>query len=190
MKICPKCNTLCDDNSAFCKECGTLLSDSNNSGNPQMNPNPQPNQFQQAGQPAQPNQFQQPNQYQQANQYQNNPYPNGPMGEIKPRNIVLSVVLSLITCGIYGIYWMIKLNNEVNELSGESNATSGGMVFLFSIITCGIYRLFWAYKMGERGERIKGTQGNSSVLYLILAIFSLDIVFYCMLQDAINKKVS
>ena len=61
---------------------------------------------------------------------------------------------SFLTCGIYSIYWMIKLNDEVNQLAGEPQATSGGMVFLFSLITCGIYGIYWAYKMGERCDRI------------------------------------
>ena len=64
-----------------------------------------------------------------------------------PRNLVLAIVFSFLTCGIYSIYWMIKLNDEVNQLAGEPQATSGGMVFLFSLITCGIYGIYWAYKM-------------------------------------------
>jgi len=48
-----------------------------------------------------------------------------------PRNLVLAIVFSFLTCGIYSIYWMIKLNDEVNQLAGEPQATSGGMVFLF-----------------------------------------------------------
>lgn len=85
---------------------------------------------------------------------------------------------------------MIKLNDEVNQLAGEPQATSGGMVFLFSLITCGIYGIYWAYKMGERCDRIRGIQGNSSILYLVLSILGLDIVYFCLLQDMINKEVS
>lgn len=83
---------------------------------------------------------------------------------------------------------MIKLNDEVNQLAGEPQATSGGMVFLFSLITCGIYGIYWAYKMGERCDRIRGIQGNSSILYLVLSILGLDIVYFCLLQDMINKR--
>lgn len=84
---------------------------------------------------------------------------------------------------------MIKLNDEVNSLSGETQATSGGMVFLFSIITCGIYGLYWLYKMGERCDRIKRTQGSSGVLYLILGIFGFGFISYCLIQDTINKAI-
>lgn len=82
---------------------------------------------------------------------------------------------------------MIVLNDEVNLVSGEPQATSGGMVFLFSVITCGIYGWYWLYKMGERCDRIKGTAGSSNVIYLILGIFGLGIVSYCLIQDTLNK---
>ena len=97
---------------------------------------------------------------------------------------------SIITCGIYGIYWMIKMNDEVNALAGEPGATTGGMVFLFTLITCGIYGWYWLYKMGERCDRIKNMNGSSNVLYLILGIVGLSIVSYCLIQDTINKRVS
>ena len=73
---------------------------------------------------------------------------------ITRRSIGLAIVLSIITCGIYALYWIGKINDDVNVLSGETQATSGGMVLLLSIVTCGIYELYWLYKMGERCDRI------------------------------------
>ena len=105
------------------------------------------------------------------------------------RNIVLCIVLTIVTCGIYGIYWMICLNNEINQLAGEPEATSGGMVFLLTIVTCGIYGFFWAFKMGERVDKIKGVTGSSNIIFLILQICALGIVNYCLMQDTINKAV-
>ncbi|MFR2407705.1 MAG: DUF4234 domain-containing protein, partial [[Clostridium] symbiosum] len=53
---------------------------------------------------------------------------------MKQRNIAVCILLLFVTCGIYGIYWMIVLNDETNALSGRIG-TSGGTVFLFSLIT-------------------------------------------------------
>ena len=61
---------------------------------------------------------------------------------ISRREIGLCILFTLITCGIYGIYWMIVLNDDVNEVVGDRTATSGGMVFLFSLLTCGIYGIY------------------------------------------------
>ena len=43
---------------------------------------------------------------------------------MKQRNIVVCILLSLVTCGIYGIYWMIVLNDETNALSGRQGTRS------------------------------------------------------------------
>ena len=108
---------------------------------------------------------------------------------IQERNIAIAVILSIVTCGLYGIYWMIKPNDEVNQICGDTQATGGGLVFLFTLITCGIYGWYWMYKMGEKCDQIKGVNGSSGILYLILGIFGLGIVSYCLMQDTINKVI-
>lgn len=102
---------------------------------------------------------------------------------IRRREIALCIIFTLLTCGIYGIYWMIVLNDEVNSLSGEIGATTGGMVFLFSILTCGIY---WIYKMGERLDRVTG-KSNTGILYIVLSFLGLGIVSYALMQDTLNN---
>ena len=47
---------------------------------------------------------------------------------IERRNIAVCIVLTLVTCGIYGIYWIVCLTNDVNTVSGDVNGTSGGFV--------------------------------------------------------------
>lgn len=107
---------------------------------------------------------------------------------IETRSIPLAIIFTIITCGIYGLYWMFKLNDEINQLAGETEATSGAMVIVFSLITCGIYHLYWLFKMGERCEKIKGYNGSLNVLYLVLGIFGFAIIAYCLIQDTINKN--
>ena len=126
----------------------------------------------------------------QPNNGYNHPFNGVPYAGIARRSIPVAILLSIVTCGIYGIYWMIKLNDEVNVLALEPNATTGGMVFLLSLVTCGIYGFYWMYQMGERCDRIKGNAGNSGLLYLLLGIFGLSIVSYCLMQDTINHAVA
>jgi len=124
------------------------------------------------------------------NNYSYNNSVNNQQTRIAPRNIAVSVILSLVTCGLYSIYWFIKLNDEVNDLANDPTAPSGGIAFLLSLITCGIYGMFWSYKMGEKCDKIKKVNGGSSaVLYLILTFVGLGIVTYCLIQDTINKAV-
>ncbi len=109
------------------------------------------------------------------------------------RNIALCIVLSIVTCGIYGIYWMIVLANETNVASGHAqDGTSGGIVFLLTLVTCGIYGIYWAYKQGEKINEAKAmrnmpSDSNAGVLYLILEIFGLGIIAYALMQNELNK---
>lgn len=67
---------------------------------------------------------------------------------IQKREIVTCILLTFLTCGIYGIVWFINLTDDVAYLS-EDPEFSGAKAFLFTIITCGIYSFFWAYKLGK-----------------------------------------
>lgn len=109
---------------------------------------------------------------------------------VKNRNIVLCIILSFVTCGLYMYYWIVCLTNDTNQIAGEPEDTSGGMALLLTIITCGIYGLFWAYKRGEKIDTAKQNRGeaasNGGVLYLILYIFG-GIIALALIQNEVNK---
>lgn len=111
------------------------------------------------------------------------------MYKVKERNIGLAIVFSLITCGIYAIYWFVCITEDLNTLSDEQG-TSGILALIFTIVTCGIYGLYWAYKCGEKIDNIKQSKGipasNGGILYLILYIFG-GIIAYALIQNEINK---
>ena len=117
----------------------------------------------------------------------NNNVVNNPRVIINKRSIGVAILLSIITCGIYGIYWFITLTDEANKVSGH-NAPSGGTAFLFTLLTCGIYSIYWSYKMGEKMYEAGKMHGkdieNNSILYLILSILGLGIINYCLIQSS------
>jgi len=108
---------------------------------------------------------------------------------MKERNIVTCIVLSLVTCGIYGIVWFITLTDDAARANNNPNF-SGGKAFLFTLLTCGIYTIYWYYKMGKEIYNAKinrSMQANDkSILYLILGLLGLGIVNYCLMQDELN----
>lgn len=112
---------------------------------------------------------------------------------IQRRELALTIILSLITCGIYGIYWFIVLTDDINKVSGDYK-TSGGMAFLYSLLTCGIYTFIWNYKMGkklyEAGERHGKNISDNSILYLVLSLFGFGIVSYALMQNDLNQFAS
>ena len=110
--------------------------------------------------------------------------------KLPERNIVVCILLSLITCGIYSIYWFIVMTDESNMVSDDQTA-SGGTAFLFTIITCGIYFYYWNYKMGQKlhqaGQKYNKPIGDNSIVYLLLSIFGLGIINYCIIQSDLNR---
>lgn len=110
---------------------------------------------------------------------------------IRSRSLPVCIILSIVTCGIYGIYWFVCMTNEVNLLTGRQD-TSGGVAFLLTLVTCNIYAIYWAYKMGEKLDAAKAMRGipssNSGVLYLILELI-FPIAAWALIQNEINKLV-
>ena len=68
------------------------------------------------------------------------------------RSLLIYVLLSIITCGIYGLYFIYAMARDINiACEGDGQKTRGLLgYFLLSIITCGIYPLFWEYSIGNR----------------------------------------
>ena len=108
------------------------------------------------------------------------------------RDAVKAVIFTIITCGIYGIFWVMKLNDEAKLAAKDESLPSGGMVILLTIVTCGIYGYYWSYKMGQilykaQLDRNIPTAKDNSVLYLILNIIGLSIVNYVLMQNSLNE---
>ena len=108
---------------------------------------------------------------------------------IKERNIVVCILLSIITCGIYGIYWYITLTDDASKANNDPDFT-GVKAFIFTLITCGIYGIYWNYKIGkemyEANQKMGISASDNSVLYLILSLFGLSIITYCLVQNELN----
>lgn len=79
------------------------------------------------------------------------------------RGLASYIILSIITCGIYGYYFIYKMAHDVNvACDGDGENTSGLVAFiLLSMITCGIYAWYWYYKLGNRLANNAGRYGLS-----------------------------
>lgn len=80
--------------------------------------------------------------------------PNGPaLFRLKTdRSLLMYIVLSLFTCGIYGWYFIYALARDINVACDGDGSTTGGLIkfILLSTITCGIYGWIWYYGVGNR----------------------------------------
>jgi len=108
---------------------------------------------------------------------------------IEKRSVGLAIVLSILTCGIYLIYWEYKIWDSLYKANGQpSNA---GVDVLLSFVTCGIYMIYMFYKGGKMEStafaKYDLPQKDDSMLYLILGIFGLGIVSFAILQSNLNN---
>ena len=116
---------------------------------------------------------------------------------IKRRSIAVSIILSIVTCGIYDYFWIASLTNDTNKALKKENEMSGLVVALLTFITFGIFGFYWAYRMGEKVDLIEGkANGNTRWLFLFLPLglylftglgFIGFYVVYAMSQNALNK---
>ena len=139
--FCENCGTQVEDGAKFCPNCGTPI---NNSGevkgfvydeNTPVAPDPAPTYNRAAGS-----------------------YNAGPQAFLPlrtDRSLLIFILLSLVTCGIYMyifLYYMIK---DINTAcAGDGDETPGLLLYvLLSLVTCGIYSYIWLYKLGDRLAR-------------------------------------
>lgn len=103
---------------------------------------------------------------------------------MRKRNILLSVLLCIITCGIYYIYWFASLTNATNKLAPKHATMGGAAAVVCSVITAGIYYLYWFFRMGQKAGEIKKA-GSDGLLYLLMGFF-VGIIPLCMAQGVLN----
>ena len=104
---------------------------------------------------------------------------------IKNRNIVTCILLTIVTCGIYGIYWFIMLAKEAVSVKDPADNALLEIILMLLLPFVGI---FLTEKKFAEGCAARGIpHSDNSILYLVLGLFGLGIVGVCMLQNDLNK---
>ena len=107
------------------------------------------------------------------------------------RNIVVSLILTVLTCGLYDLYWNAKQMKTMNGLL-EREELSFWTWLLVSLITCGLFHLYYEYKMGLALVEIQKKydmriDSNLPIISLFLSVFGFSIVVDAIHQNEINK---
>ena len=105
---------------------------------------------------------------------------------IRERNIAVGIILSIITCGLYELYWIVCVADDINFLT-RKNDMSGGMILLLGIITCGLFWLYWYYKAGDELSKMDNNGSDLGVVCLILGVVGLGIISIALLQNKLNS---
>lgn len=95
---------------------------------------------------------------------------------IKQRNFWMFLLLSIITFGIYSLFFWYQFTEDLNIMCKDDNKPLPNLfiVIILSIITCGIYTFFWYYNLGDKMQRAGNSRGilipesGSSILLWML----------------------
>ena len=109
---------------------------------------------------------------------------------LKNRSIVAVIILTIVTCGIYGIYWAYDTLNGMEQTSGHEASVGAVVVLLLCIFFPSIGYLLYGMAADEQVNMIKGKLGmqqvDNKVMYMILGFF-IPIVLIPIVQDEINR---
>ena len=100
------------------------------------------------------------------------------------RNLGLMIVLSIVTFGIYGLWWYCSVQNQLREKIGRGFGGLGHLVV--TIVTFGIYSIYWFFVVGGR-LREAGAQKDNGILYGVLSLVGLSWVSALLIQNDINQ---
>ena len=168
--FCPNCGTKVDSG-AFCPNCGTPLAQQTQQT--QQTPPPQ----------DAPYQAPQPN--------GSVPYqmPAIPPELLETKGIAVAIVLSIVTCGIYGLFWYYNIVKRIHYIyAGNFDCVAEYLLLLF----VPFYGWYWLYVSGEALDQYSVSRGEMGgghlgILYLLLGIFGFGIISYALMQSELNK---
>jgi len=152
--FCENCGTQMEDGAKFCPNCGAPVAST--SANNSTSSDSEIKGFVLNESAPAPGANQTYNNYN--NNYQNTGYNAGPQAFMPlrtDRSLLIFILLTLVTCGIYLYVFMYFMIKDINTAcAGDGDDTPGLLVYiLLSLVTCGIYSYVWLYKVGERLAR-------------------------------------
>ena len=110
---------------------------------------------------------------------------------INKRSIGTCIVLSLLTFGLYSIYWEYLLVKNTRSIKKDNSSCVKEMLCLLFVP---FYSLYWWFTRGKlvRNEFSKHGYSASSneTAFLVLALFGLEIVAMAIMQDDFNSLPS
>lgn len=96
---------------------------------------------------------------------------------VKHRNIFLVYLFTIISFGIYGIYWFVSTKNEMNEL-GASIPTAWLLIIPF-------VNIYWSYKYCEGFAQVIKKDNNTILWFVLMMLVGFVMPF--IIQNELNK---
>ncbi|MDX1957539.1 MAG: DUF4234 domain-containing protein [Leptospiraceae bacterium] len=96
---------------------------------------------------------------------------------MEKRSPAMEFVYTIITCGIYGIFWQVRTKNEM-VAKGAEIPTAWLLIVPFA-------NLYWLWKYSEGVEKV--TSGKLSAAIVLLLFFVLGPIAIPVVQSKFNE---
>ena len=117
---------------------------------------------------------------------------------IERRDPGLILVLCVFTCGLYLIYWYLRMYEELSLLGGRTPTGNGFVLdLLLTIVTFSLYGMWVDYKISEQLNELQRARGipgpDTTMMALGLDVAAWITGFFCnyitsaIQQDQLNK---
>lgn len=105
------------------------------------------------------------------------------------RSVATVIILTIVTCGIYALYWVYTTAAALEE-EGRTGGLSAGVQLVLTLFFGSVGYALFGYYADNNLNAIRARRGmpasDNKVLYIILGIF-LPIVLIGIVQNDINK---
>ncbi len=104
------------------------------------------------------------------------PAPLPPPGTIQERNSVVVLLLSIVTCGVYFVYWVYQTSTELKQATGDADVNPT-LDLVLSLVTCTLWSYYVLYRDADKLHRIlvgvDPSHKDQSQTVLILCVAAL-----------------
>ena len=183
MIYCTKCGQANDDAARVCMSCGaTFTGRSGSDPTPFTTADPTTSESRQE-QPGSPWTTPLEPAYMQ-------PQPSGIITPGEKRDPIMVLILGILTCGIYAVYWVYKTSSEIKDALGREDINPA-LDAVLTFVTCFVWLVYLAYKYPQLLLQLQDKAGlprnDITLISLILAIVGLSPVSFFMIQSELNN---
>ncbi len=105
------------------------------------------------------------------------------------KSVATVIILTFVTCGIYGLFWYWNAIKELHSAGGESLGNLDPVV-QFILLFVYVGGVFFAINANNNLNAVKRMRGipetDNQVLYIILSLIC-PIILVALVQDEMNK---
>ncbi len=107
------------------------------------------------------------------------------MEKLETHDVALRLILTVVTCGLFGLYWIADLTDDIHRLSGKPQTPKGLTAALLTFVTCSVYFYYWLYKIS--GELVEARREMGLALDSVKnSLYTVAIVFMTLVATALS----